>query len=55
MFFFKVPKFNELKDLLVDYLYVPGSSYQLVRESAYGNLEAVKEIISKQPNVSKLI
>ena len=44
---------NQFKDLLDDesIISVPGSPDQLVRESAHGHLQVVKDILSKQPNV----
>ena len=47
---------NQFKDLLDDesIISVPGSPDQLVRESAHGHLQVVKDILSKQPCVSSL-
>jgi hypothetical protein len=44
---------SQLKDLLDDNtkVFTPESIDQLVREAAHGNLQAVKDIISKNPNV----
>ena len=44
---------NQFKDLLDDesIISVPGSPDQLVRESAHGHLQIVKDILNKQPNV----
>jgi hypothetical protein len=48
---------NQFKDLLDDesIISVPGSPDQLVRESAHGHLQVVKDILSKQPNVRILL
>ena len=44
---------NQFKDLLDDEstVSVPGSPDQLVRESAHGHLQIVKDILAKSPNV----
>lgn len=46
---------NQLKDLLDDSSKVspPESIDQLVREAAHGNIQAVKDLISKNPNVKR--
>lgn len=45
---------NQFKDLNDDVLKViaPESPDQLVRDSAHGNLQTVKDILAKYPNVS---
>lgn len=44
---------NQLKDLLDDNskVFTPESIDQLVREAAHGNIQAVKDLLSKNPNV----
>lgn len=44
---------TQLKDLLDDNskVFSPESIDQLVREAAHGNIQAVKDLINKNPNV----
>lgn len=45
---------TQLKDLMEDNtkVFTPESIDQLVKEAAHGNLQAVKDIIIKNPNVN---
>lgn len=45
---------SQLKDLADDKtkVFIPESTDQLVREAAHGNLQAVKDIIAKNPIVT---
>jgi hypothetical protein len=45
---------NQFKDMIEDNtkVIIPESPDQLVRDSAHGNLQIVKDIINKFPNVS---
>lgn len=47
---------NQLKDLLDDNskVFSPESIDQLVREAAHGNIQAVKDLLLKNPNVISL-
>ena len=53
MFINLVNMANQLKDLLDDNskVFTPESIDQLVREAAHGNIQAVKDLLSKNPNV----